>query len=194
MFIDYSYEQVRITDLNEALLDQSCCQRRPAAEPAVVTGRSQSADADAARDICAQPVPVDSLLIGQGGTRTISKIAPSFVHNTVDNPIFPTHRQAAHGVDRPRGARRQHAVLQAARRSASCSQQHVGRTSFGFRAQSEYIAPVGNDRRCCRSSSAVPRRRVQRARLRHPLDRPDGARTRWSCSAATRACCSTPST
>src|SRR5262249_12042784 len=32
----------------------------------------------------------DSLLIGEGGERIISKVTPSFVHNTVDNPIFPT--------------------------------------------------------------------------------------------------------
>ena len=31
----------------------------------------------------------DSLLLGEGGRRTISKVTPSFVHNTVDNPIFP---------------------------------------------------------------------------------------------------------
>ena len=31
----------------------------------------------------------DSLLLGEGGQRTISKVTPSFVHNTVDNPIFP---------------------------------------------------------------------------------------------------------
>ena len=35
------------------------------------------------------PFVYDSLLIGQGGKRTISKVTPSFVHNTVDNPIFP---------------------------------------------------------------------------------------------------------
>ena len=32
----------------------------------------------------------DSLLIGQNGQRIISKITPSIVHNTVDQPIFPT--------------------------------------------------------------------------------------------------------
>ena len=32
----------------------------------------------------------DSLLIGQGGERVISRVVPSIVHNTVDNPIFPS--------------------------------------------------------------------------------------------------------
>jgi outer membrane protein insertion porin family len=32
----------------------------------------------------------DSLLIGQDGERIISKVVPSLIHNTVDNPITPT--------------------------------------------------------------------------------------------------------
>jgi outer membrane protein insertion porin family len=32
----------------------------------------------------------DSLLTAQGGERIISKVVPSIVHNTVDQPIFPT--------------------------------------------------------------------------------------------------------
>ena len=28
--------------------------------------------------------------LGEGGRRTISQVTPSFVHNTIDNPIFPT--------------------------------------------------------------------------------------------------------
>jgi outer membrane protein insertion porin family len=36
------------------------------------------------------PFLADMLLLGQGGSRTVSKIVPSLVHNTIDNPIFPT--------------------------------------------------------------------------------------------------------
>ena len=32
----------------------------------------------------------DSLLLGVGGERVISKVVPSYVYNTVDQPIFPT--------------------------------------------------------------------------------------------------------
>ncbi len=32
----------------------------------------------------------DSLLLGQGGERIISKVVPSLVYNSVDQPIFPT--------------------------------------------------------------------------------------------------------
>ena len=36
------------------------------------------------------PFLADALLLGQGGKRTIRKVVPSIVYNTVDNPIFPT--------------------------------------------------------------------------------------------------------
>jgi len=64
LFLNYSYEQTRVKDLNPLYTD-----------PAALAGN---------------PFLQDMLLIGQGGTRTISKIVPSLVHNTIDNPIFPT--------------------------------------------------------------------------------------------------------
>jgi outer membrane protein assembly factor BamA len=63
MFVNYSYERVRVT-------------RSPT-----------SSDARRAR---AQPFLRDSLLLGVGGERIISKVVPSYVYNTVDQPIFPT--------------------------------------------------------------------------------------------------------
>jgi outer membrane protein insertion porin family len=64
LFVNYSYEQVRVLDLNAAFTNPTLLAQNPFLR--------------------------DSLLIGQGGSRTISKIAPSFSFNTVDNPIFPT--------------------------------------------------------------------------------------------------------
>jgi len=63
-FANYSYQRVRVTDINSIYTDPTVLRRNPFLQ--------------------------DSLLIGQGGERTISKITPSIVHNTVDNPIFPT--------------------------------------------------------------------------------------------------------
>ena len=63
MFLQYSYEAVKVSDLNPVFYAPELVQRNPYLR--------------------------DSLLLGQGGQRTISKITPSFVHNTVDNPIFP---------------------------------------------------------------------------------------------------------
>ena len=64
MFLSYSYEQVKVKELNELYLDPILA--------------------------ATNPFLADSLLLGVGGHRTISKIAPSLVHNTVDSPIFPT--------------------------------------------------------------------------------------------------------
>src|SRR5258706_941275 len=63
-FTNYSYSRVRVTDINSIYTDPTVLRRNPFLQ--------------------------DSLLIGQGGERVISKITPSLVHNTVDNPIFPT--------------------------------------------------------------------------------------------------------
>jgi outer membrane protein insertion porin family len=64
MFTNYSYQRVRVTDINSIYTDPTVLRRNPFLQ--------------------------DSLLIGQGGERVISKVTPSIVQNTVDNPIFPT--------------------------------------------------------------------------------------------------------
>jgi outer membrane protein insertion porin family len=64
LFTNYSYQRVRVTDINSIYTDPTVLRRNPFLQ--------------------------DSLLIGQGGERIISKVTPSIVHNTVDNPIFPT--------------------------------------------------------------------------------------------------------
>jgi outer membrane protein insertion porin family len=65
MFTNYSYERVRVTEINELYQDPALLARNPFLS--------------------------DSLLIGAGGERIISKVVPSYVYNTVDQPIFPTN-------------------------------------------------------------------------------------------------------
>jgi outer membrane protein insertion porin family len=65
MFTNYSYERVRVTEINEIYQTPEVLARNPFLS--------------------------DSLLIGQGGERIISKVVPSYVYNTVDQPIFPTN-------------------------------------------------------------------------------------------------------
>ena len=119
MFVNYSLEQVEVKDLNPLYRD-----------PLVLAGN---------------PFLEDSLLIGEGGKRTISKIGPSFVYNTVDHPIFPTSGSrytlsmdwAGIGGNtnfmNPRAEAIRYFPLGAKRR-----------TSLGFRAQAEYIKPYGS--------------------------------------------------
>jgi outer membrane protein insertion porin family len=64
MFVNYAYERVRVTEISDIYTNPLVLQNNP--------------------------FLADSLLIGQNGVRIISKVTPSIVHNTVDNPIFPT--------------------------------------------------------------------------------------------------------
>jgi outer membrane protein insertion porin family len=64
LFANYSYQRVRVTEINELYQDPTVLARNPFLR--------------------------DSLLIGQDGERIISKVVPSYVYNTVDQPIFPT--------------------------------------------------------------------------------------------------------
>ena len=145
MFVTYSYENVKVSDLNPIYYAPELIQNNPYLR--------------------------DSLLLGEGGRRTISKITPSFVHNTVDNPIFPNSgRRVTASMDfagiggntnflKPRFE--YHAVL-------SSHLPHVARFPRVDRIHPALCqhADDSNHR------NAVPRRRVHDSRLRHPVDRP----------------------
>jgi outer membrane protein insertion porin family len=117
MFFQYSYEQVEVSELNPFYNNPIIIQQNP--------------------------FLADSLLLGVGGKRTISKVVPSFVHNTIDNPIFPNRgRRITGSIDlagpggntyfiKPRGE-----VVQLWKTS--------GRTTFGVRGQVEYVRPYGD--------------------------------------------------
>ena len=64
IFASYSYQRVQVRDLNP-LYKQSA-------------------------ELVNNPFLADSLLTSSGGQRRISKIGPSYMYNTIDNPIFPT--------------------------------------------------------------------------------------------------------
>ena len=117
MFMTYSYEAVKVSDLNPIYYAPELVQRNPYLR--------------------------DSLLLGEGGSRTISKVTPSFVHNTVDNPIFPNSgKRITASMDfagiggntnflKPRFEYAQFKPLNR-------------RMSIGYRAQIEYIRPYAS--------------------------------------------------
>jgi outer membrane protein insertion porin family len=117
MFVNYSFEDVQVKDLNPAFND-----------PQVLVNN---------------PLLADSLLLGAGGKRTISKVGPSYVFNTVDNPIFPTAgKRFTASVDFAGLGGNTKFVNP--RAEAIMYIPHTRRTSFGFRVASEYIRPYGN--------------------------------------------------
>ena len=87
MFTNYRYERVRVTEINDVYNDPLLLLRNPFLR--------------------------DSLLIGAGGERIISRVTPSLVYNTVDQPIFPTTGRRFTVVAGPRRPGRQHQLLQA---------------------------------------------------------------------------------
>jgi outer membrane protein insertion porin family len=141
MFMNYSYEQVTVDDLNEALLDPSC-----AATATCSTVSLSSLDQlteEQIRNIRRNPFVFDSLLIGQGGKRTISKVVPTFVHNTVDNPIFPTRGKKLQASIHLAGLGGNTSYIKPGL-EALFYKPMAPRLSFGARAAFEYIRPYGD--------------------------------------------------
>ena len=117
MFINYSLEQIEVKDLNPAFLD-----------PRVRAGN---------------PFLEESLLLGEGGKRTVSKIGPTYVYNTVNDPIFPsTGKRLTLSFDL--AGLGGNTKFYNPRAEWIGYFQHTNRTSFGFRAQGEYIASFGD--------------------------------------------------
>jgi outer membrane protein insertion porin family len=118
-FVNYSLERSTVEDLNPLYNDLAVLQRNPFLQ--------------------------DSLLIGLGGKRTISKVSPSWVYNTVDQPIFPTSgTRYTFALD----------VAGLGGNTNFLKPRLEGiwyiplnrRTSLGFRAGLDYIRPWGSTR------------------------------------------------
>jgi outer membrane protein insertion porin family len=140
MFVNYSYERTGVDEFNELFFNQNCVFEADGCNT-ISPSDIGSIDPDTLESIRRNPFLFDSLLLGAGGKRTISKVTPSFVHNTVDNPMFPTTgRRLTASLDL--------AVLGGntnfykPRIEGIWYLQHTRRTSFGFRALTEFIAPV----------------------------------------------------
>jgi outer membrane protein insertion porin family len=117
MYFTYSYEATTVSDLNPIYYSPEILQRNPYLR--------------------------DSLLIGEGGYRRVSKVTPSFVHNTVDNPIFPnTGKRLTMSMDFAGIGGNTNFVKP--RFEYSQFMQHTRRTSLGYRAQIEYIRPYAS--------------------------------------------------
>ncbi len=117
MFFNYRLEQSRVKDINEAFLDPE------------VIGRN--------------PFLADALLISEGGKRLISQVTPSFVHNTIDNPIFPNQgKRYTLGIDLAGLGGNTNFIKP--RAEAVFWRPITRKTTLGMRAQFEYIRPYGS--------------------------------------------------
>jgi outer membrane protein insertion porin family len=117
LFLTYRLEQSRVKDINEAFLDPE------------VIGRN--------------PFLADALLISEGGKRLISQVTPSFVHNTIDNPIFPNRgKRYTLGIDLAGLGGNTNFIKP--RAEAVFWRPVTRKTTLGMRAQFEYIRPFGS--------------------------------------------------
>lgn len=116
LFATYSYQDVRVKDLNPLYTQTAVLQ--------------------------SNPFLADQLLLNQSGSRKISKIGPSYQYNTVDNPIFPTTgRKLTLGADfAGLGGNTKFYDVNA---EGILYMKQTARTSLGFRAAAQYIDPIG---------------------------------------------------
>ncbi|MEQ1757898.1 MAG: BamA/TamA family outer membrane protein [Vicinamibacterales bacterium] len=141
MFMTYSFEKVQVADLNEALIDPSCATTGTCSTISLASLNQLTPEQ--VQLVRRNPFVYDSLLIGEGGARTISKITPSIVHNTIDNPIFPgqgTRLTASFDLAGLGGNTSYYKPSV----EGIWYKRHTSRTSIGFRGQVQYVAPYGS--------------------------------------------------
>lgn len=116
-FMSYSYEQVQVKDVNPVYTS-----------PEVLN---------------ASPYLADSLLLAQGGKRIVSKISPSVIFNTVNQPIFPSSgRRYTVSFDLAGlGGNTEYTQM---RGEGIWYVPLTLRTSLGLRAEGQYIRPYGS--------------------------------------------------
>ncbi|MEQ1910793.1 MAG: BamA/TamA family outer membrane protein [Vicinamibacterales bacterium] len=116
-FTNYSYERVRVTEINTQFTDPSVLARNP--------------------------YLADSLLIGQGGERIISKVTPSLIYNSVDQPIFPTTGKRLSLSTDLAGIGGNTKFIKPTIEAVAFLKEN-NRMSLGMRAQFEYVRTYGS--------------------------------------------------
>jgi outer membrane protein insertion porin family len=119
LFLAYRLEESRVKDIDETFLDPEVIARNP--------------------------FLADALLINEDGKRTISQISPSFVHNTIDNPIFPNSgKRFTFGMDYAGVGGNVNFIKPRAEVVFWKPFGASRRTTLGMRAAYEYIRPYGS--------------------------------------------------
>lgn len=139
LFATYSYERITVTDLNEAFLGPP--RLTPDQPEYAIPGFNPVDPGQPAGS--GNPYYDDYLLIAYGGKRTISKIVPSYVYNTIDNPIFPTTGRRYSASFDFAGLGGNTSYLKPLLEGVWMFKQ-ANRLSFGVRGQFQYITPWGD--------------------------------------------------
>jgi outer membrane protein assembly factor BamA len=134
MFLNYSYQNVRVTEINGAYCDPVLLARNPYLRDSLLLGGTNCVGNTSLND---------TFEVVGGGARLISKVTPSLVYNTVDQPIFPTSgKRLTLSLD-VAGLGGNTNYLKPIAEFVSFFREN-SRMSFGFRSQVQYISLYGN--------------------------------------------------
>jgi outer membrane protein insertion porin family len=117
LFTTYSYERIKVYDINPAYLD-----------PNVLAN---------------SPILRESLLLDQGGQRRVSKITPALIYNTINMPIFPSEGTKYTASIDIAGIGGNTEYLQT-RLEGIWYIPLTRKMSIGLRAESQWIRPYGD--------------------------------------------------
>ncbi len=147
MFFAYGYQRVRVTDINVLYCDPLVLARNPFLRDSLLLG-GQTCVGGTGQTTQVDPlsgVEITTPTVGGGGQRIVSRISPTVVHNTVDNPISPhSGRRYTLGFDLAGVGGNTRFVKPSA--EGVWYIPHTSRTTFGFRASFLYVRPYGNTR------------------------------------------------
>jgi outer membrane protein insertion porin family len=92
MFMNYRYERTHVSEINAAFCEPEVLARNPFLRDSLLLG---GGGCEGITDDIEQIDPITGLpfvvpTIRGGGQRTISRITPTIVYNSIDQPIFPT--------------------------------------------------------------------------------------------------------
>ena len=125
-------------DLNQAFFDSSCL-LTASCTTIDISNLTQSQ----LQLIQYNPYLYDSLLIGRGGRRTISKVTPTVALNSVDNPVTPVTGRRLTFSSAVAGLGGDTRYVKPSGEAVWFLQQNR-KISLGLRAQAEYIRPYGS--------------------------------------------------
>jgi outer membrane protein insertion porin family len=136
MFTNYSYERVRVSEINASYCDPLLLARNPFLRDSLLLGGATCTG---------DPLLNDTLEVSGGGERVISKVVPSLVYNTVDQPIFPTTGKRLTISADLAGLGGNTNFYKPTIEAVAFFKQN-NRMSIGFRGQYEYVNTFGSSR------------------------------------------------
>jgi outer membrane protein insertion porin family len=143
VFGTYSLEQIKVLDIYPVYLPQPQLIFTPS-DVYSSSGLERAPFIASNGELApSNPYMADLLLLNSGGKRTISKVTPSYVYNSVDNPIFPAAGKRLTASIDVAGVGGDTSYLKPSLEAVVYLQQSK-RFSLGMRAQWISVSPTGS--------------------------------------------------